>query len=104
MVRSSPPHVVVVFSIAVTAVLNIEGAEEEGGSLFNTAGKLVSAHRAHGIHPIYGVYPIFGVEKRRKRGARVFTPEMGFYPILLVETLRQPSAVFPPLKWDFIPF
>ena len=29
---------------------------------------------------------------------------MGFYPILVVETLRQPSAVFPPLKWDFIPF
>ena len=69
------------WDIAVTAVLNIEGAEEEGGSLFNTAGKLVSAHRAHGIHPIYGVYPISGVEKRRKRGGE-----------------------FPPLKWDKIPF
>ena len=31
---------------------------------------------------------------------RFSTPEMGFYPILVVETLRRASAVFPPLKWD----
>ena len=42
-------------TIAFTTVLNTEEAEEEGGSLLNTAGKLVSAHCAHGIHPIYGV-------------------------------------------------
>ena len=51
--------------------------EEEGGSKFNTAGKLVSAHRAQGTHPLKGVIPLPVVGEVRKRGGSGPTTEKG---------------------------
>ena len=83
-------------NIAVTAVLNIEEAEEEGGSLFNTAGKLVSAHRAQRPPPLQrvGILCEWWVAAAAAKGSGGPLPLVGEPLLMIYDTPLIFSLVF----------